>query len=183
MADSKKDKIIDEIIKIEEEMFKSVKTYEPAKCQEELKTFNIMRWMSHSVLSLETLESYLDDLKKAVDIGRNFMTEKYARMENLIPPLQDNPLIEKIVEFESKWMKEINENYPKTFTDAGPGFSNYSQCELETYSNETLKRYYNDVLNADKNGKSLVKERYNNLFVKLGYKSIDDREEQMKKNN
>jgi len=40
------------------------------------------------------------------------MTLKYARMENLIPPLSVNPLIDKIVDMELKAHKEMLSRYP-----------------------------------------------------------------------
>jgi len=40
--------------------------------------------------SKEMLESYFDDLVIAQKKGRNLVTEKYARMDNLIPPNFEN---------------------------------------------------------------------------------------------
>ena len=79
--------LLEKIIAREAAMFIAVKASEPADCQEMLKTFYLMREMSHSVLAADTLTSYLQDLETAAAAGRNLMTEKYARMENLIPSL------------------------------------------------------------------------------------------------
>ena len=57
-----KEKIIAKIIKLEEKMFVAVRSVEPAECQHMLKTFYVMRHMSHSVLSMDTLKSYFQDL-------------------------------------------------------------------------------------------------------------------------
>jgi hypothetical protein len=114
----------------------------------------------------EMLESYLDDLVTAQKNGRNLVTEKYARMDNLIPPLNTNPLIAKIVEIETKWQEEIKEQFPATYdrlclgkTQArdGSDFSIYLRCELETYSDKTIDLYYQHVKKAlDKNENSAI---------------------------
>lgn len=82
-------------------MFQKVRTIEPALCQDLPETFEIMREMNHSVLSLESLKSYLNDLNVALSKKRNLLTEKYARMNNTIPPLNNNPLIKEIVSIEA----------------------------------------------------------------------------------
>lgn len=178
-----REKVINEIIDIELEMFQTVKTYAPSKCSENIKTFKLMRWMSHSVLPAEILNSLLSDLKKARQDDRNLMTEKYARMENLIPPLSSNPLIEKIVKVESKWMKKLNKKYPLVFRDSGGGFEKYFACELETYSDETLLKYYNYINQCQKGKSNLIEQRYNNLFFRQGYKSIAEKEYILKEEN
>ena len=50
----------------------------------------MMRRMNHCTHDTATLESYLDDLKNAAAEGRNFMIEKYARLDNRLPPLSHN---------------------------------------------------------------------------------------------
>ena len=57
--------LLEKIIAREAAMFIAVKASEPADCQEMLKTFYLMREMSHSVLAADTLTSYLQDLEKA----------------------------------------------------------------------------------------------------------------------
>ena len=87
-------------------------------CQERPGTFRAMREMSHSVLSRDTLASYLGDLRNAQVDGRNLVTEKYARMEGQIPPVSDCPLIPRIVAIESAWMKELCAAFPLTLQAA-----------------------------------------------------------------
>ena len=50
--------------------------------------------MTHSVLSTEALQSYIEDLRKAKAEGRNLLTEKYACIDNLVPPLKTNVIID-----------------------------------------------------------------------------------------
>lgn len=170
--------LIREIIAIELEMFGNVKARERAFCQELPDTFRTMRWMAHSVLSGDTLASYLDDLQQAAYAGRNLMTEKYARMENLIPPLKNDPeivaVLDEITETEQNWMKEFSQHYPGILQGDGSGFAGYFRCELETYSDRTLKLYLSDVTDARDRGINLAEQSYVNLFKRLGYESLDD---------
>lgn len=170
--------LIREIIAVELEMFQNVKAREHAFCQELPETFKTMRWMAHSVLSEDTLLSYLDDLRQAVQEGRNLMTEKYARMEELIPPLKDNPeivaILDEITGIEKEWMHEFSQKYPGIVKENGTGFAGYFRCELETYSDRTLRFYLRDVSSAKSRGVNFAEQSYSNLFTKLGYNSLDD---------
>jgi len=168
--------LLNKIIEIELCMFEQVRTAEPSLCKDRPETFRVMRRMTHSVLSTETLESYLGDLQKAKAEGRNLLTEKYARMDNRIPPLKANRFIDDIVKLETRWMRELSQKYPHSFR-GGPGsFELYFSSELETYSDETLKLYFGDVSRAEKEGRNLAEERYNRLSQQIGYGSIDEME-------
>ncbi len=174
----KKEDLIGKIIAIELEMFQNVKSRGHAACQELPKTFRMMRWMAHSVLGEDTLASYLDDLEKAREAGRNLMTEKYARMEGLIPSLKQDPevlgILEKITRIEESWLEEFSRRYPEIVKGGGTGFGNYLRCELETYSDRTLHLYLRDVIEARQEGINHAEKSYENLFRKLGYESLDE---------
>ncbi|PIU56245.1 MAG: hypothetical protein COS88_03075 [Chloroflexi bacterium CG07_land_8_20_14_0_80_51_10] len=169
------EELADAIIEIELDMFERVRTAEPSLCKDSPQTFKAMRRMTHSVLSTQTLESYLEDLHKAKAEGRNLLTEKYARMDNRIPPLKTNPIIDDIVKIEDRWMKGLSEKYPHAFK-GGPGFQLYLFSELETYSDKTLELYFEDVSKAEKEGRNLAEERYTMLFQQIGYSSIAEAE-------
>jgi len=110
------------------------------------------------IWSEATLESYLSDLEEAKEAGRNLMTEKYARMENLITSLDPEvpPLLDKIVEAECKWVEELLQKYPGTKlarpiyswqdTPYATSSETYSRGELATYSKRTLELYWADTL-------------------------------------
>lgn len=159
------------IIEIELDMFEQIRTAEPSLCKDHPETFKVMREMPHSSVSTETLGSYLEDLYKAKTEGRNLLTEKYARMDNRIPPLKTNPIIDDIVEIEARWMKELSEKYPHTFKGE-PGFKIYLSSELETYSDKTLELYFKDICKGEKEGRNLAEGQYTILFQYLGYSSI-----------
>lgn len=172
--------LIDNIIALELEMFLQVNSKNSegkSQCQEEPETFKLMRWMSHSVLSQDTLESYLVDLLEAKANERNFMTEKYALMEGIIPHLKENPIIDKIAEVEINWMKELKPKYPNILKGDTETFKNYMVCEYETYSDKTLELLMKDINTAQTKKLNLPKLRYKNLFKKLGYKSLEEAEQ------
>ena len=99
--EEKKEALINEIVERELAMFLATPNEGgPSVCQTRPQSFRMMRRMTHSTHDISTLESYLDDLKKAAAEGRNFMIEKYARMDNRLPPLSQNPLLDKITDAE-----------------------------------------------------------------------------------
>jgi len=171
-----REELLNKIIEIELRMFERVRTSEPSLCKDRPETFRVMRGMTHSVLSTETLESYLRDLQKAEAEGRNLLAEKYARMDSRIPPLKVNPLINDIVELESGWMRELSQKYPHIFRGGSGSFELYLSNELETYSDDTLQLYFADVSRAEKEGGNLAEERYTKLSLQIGYSSIDEME-------
>ena len=176
------DELVREIISIELRMFLTVQTSGPTTCQEQPETFKLMRRAGFHVLSTETLESYLQDLEEALDENRNLVTLKYARIDELIPCLNDNPIIGKIVEIEERWFKELEKKYPSTFRNrADFAAGTYLRSELETYSNRTLELYLKDLTKALYEGINLTAERYTYLFKQIGYNSIDDMEQERKK--
>jgi hypothetical protein len=169
------EELLHDIVAIELRMFLTVQTSGPTTCQEQPETFKLMRRTGFHVLSPETLESYINDLQEAMEENRNLIELKYARIDSLIPPLSDNPLIEKIVEVEGRWLKELEKRYPLTFrgrADFATGV--YLRSELETYSDRTLELYYKDVCKALAESKNLTAERYTYLFKQIGYNSIED---------
>ena len=155
----KKQDLISEIMEIEWTMFTSVRNRGGrASCQENPDTFRVIRTSTFITWSEATLESYLGDLNRAKEAGRNLMTEKYARMEGLSAPLDTEVVerIDEIVKQECRWAAELMARYPDAKM-ARPIYSSqdtpyvvssetYSRGELATYSKETLELYLQDVL-------------------------------------
>jgi len=174
--------LLREIVDIELRMFLAVEPSIPSACQEQPETFKLMRRASFNVLSDETLESYLQDLNEAMEDDRNLMSLKYARIDNLVPCLNSNPLIDKIVEVEAQWLEELAKRYPLVFKgqfDYAAG--SYLRSELETYSDRTLDLYFKDISRALDKGENLTGKRYTFIFKNAGYNSIDDVEEERRK--
>lgn len=181
-----KAELIKEILKIELEMFKQVRTAAPSRCQENTNSFLLVRGAAFANWSEKTLACYLQDLQEAREEGRNLMTEKYARMDNLIPCLNDNPLIDDIMAIEIEWEKEVRAKYPHVVgrssrEEAETGddmayFKNYLRSELETYSDATLVSYYTDLLAAVGNGENLAEKTFAAIFRRMGFASLAEAE-------
>jgi hypothetical protein len=172
---SNKEELIEEILEIEWEMFTTVQAKgRSASCQEDQRSFHIIRTANFLTWSEDTLESYLGDLKMAQAKGRNLMTEKYARMEDLIPPLNPEAaqLIDRIVRKECLWAEEYLKGtpgarlarpiYSRDDTPQMTSAETYSRAELETYSVRTLDFYYSDILGMSAQGK-------NRIAIAVGY--------------
>ncbi len=172
-SDGKKE-LIKEIVDEEYRMFKSLFIKNSDRCKDNPKTFKLVRWAYFSVLSNETLQSYLNDLKEARKHGRNLLEEKYARMDELIPQIKENPLIDEIVTIRLNWMKELASKYPHVFEMNEKSFANYLRSELETYSDRTLELIYKDLKEALKRGRNLLKDQYEYIFSKIGYNSLEE---------
>ena len=176
-----REELLRKIVDLELRMFLAVQPSIPSACQEMPDTFKLMRRASFLVLSDETLRSYLADLEEAMDEGQNLMELKYARIDDMIPRLNDSPTIDRIVEVEGRWMDELAEKYPLTFqgrSDYAAGV--YLRSELETYSAKTLDSYFRDVTQAMGAGRNLTEERYAFIFKESGYDSIDEVESERK---
>ncbi|MDR3670215.1 MAG: DUF4125 family protein [Holophaga sp.] len=169
--------IIGEILAIEWEMLQGARGGEPAG-QEEEETFRLMRWMTHAVLPDDLLTRLLQSLEQAKRDGRNVMIEKYARMEGKIPALSESPLIGQLADLEGAWMAAVQRRYPLTFPGAGDTFRAHLTSELETFPEDYLEALGAFETNCQKEGRNLVEERYQLLFQRLGYASIEAREHQ-----
>ena len=188
---NRKEALVNEILERELEMFLSVPSRYPAPCQSNPQGFRDARSAQFSVWSEETLTSYLNDLKTAAGQGNNLMTLKYARMENLIPPLHERPetgaLIHGIVAVQLAWQREMIRKFPHLMGRGRPledveekegvtSFETYLQGELETYSEETLTCLHRDMMEAKSRGENLTETIYLHTVRKRGYKSIEDAE-------
>ena len=173
-ADKTREALIQDIVERELSMFLATPNEGgPSACQTRPQSFRLMRWMNHSTHDVSTLESYLDDLKKAAAEGRNFMIEKYARMDNRLPPLSQNPLLDKITDAECAFLREASARYPHAIKTSGDMmFRNYCRCELETLSDRTLELYAAEIDRAVKEGRNLAEARYDRLWNMLGEVSL-----------
>jgi hypothetical protein len=189
---SEKENLIEDILQRELKMFLSVHPRYPAGCQEHPDAFLVHRGAQFSVWSEEALQSYRVDLVDAEKQNHNLMTLKYARMENLIPDLKTNPLMNEIVKMELESQREMFLHYPNILSQGRPleddsmgatSFSTYLRGELETYSDRTLELLHRDIKQARDRGENRTRQLYDNLCRSLGYKSLDEAEKIMREKN
>jgi len=170
--------LLDAILARELAMFQAVNNRGgTSTCQERPRTFRLMRRMLFSVMPDEYLASYLDDLKAAGNNGRNFMVEKYARMDGLIPPVTgDMDTVAGITGIEEKWVADLSAAFPATFPPNQGMFGRYLSAELETLSVRTLGLWEQRVKDALDRGENLARLRYENMAREAGLPSLEERE-------
>lgn len=194
---------IEEIIKIEWEMFQNVDNIGGrASCQEDPETFYIMRKSQYDNWSPAMVDCYLEFARRCKTDGRNLPAEKYARMmayTNLhyynkhlahkLPqvPLAHYRIINKIIEKLIAWEEEMAVRYPKLSGTGRPirssedykGFTSmetYARGELETYPKELLEMYATYVETLAGEGKSLAEMNQLTMVNLYGYETIEDAE-------
>jgi hypothetical protein len=182
---SERARFMQEILDREWEMLQEVKSATPASCQNSPDTFRQVRGSIFQLWTAELLAAYLMELTRARRLGRNLLTEKYARMDNLIAPLTTNPAIDKIVEIETQWQEDIRQKYPALYqrtcrstdeTGDGMNFSVYLKCELETYGDTAIDLYFDWVHQARQLGLNYSLTMLNHIVLKSGFKDIDEAE-------
>lgn len=170
-----------EIVELEWQMFSQVHSQYPVSCQQNPDVFKAVRSSIFEVWPEELLSAYLDELKSAQKAGRNLLTEKYARMDKLIPPRTTNPLIPKIVEIELAWQMELQENYPALYqrvcrlnsgAEDGSNFAVYLACELETYGGSTIDLYYHWVREVAERGENVSIQMLETLVLRGGFQNL-----------
>ncbi len=191
-----KKELIKEVLKREFEMFQDVKSNARAACQDNFEEFEIMRGSQFESWSIETVASYCNDLENAKNSGRNLMTLKYARMDNLVPCLHEIKsvieTIDKIAQIQLDWQNELKKMYPYFINKGRPitdeerncsdtSFLTYLKGELETYSDLTLANLHQDIKECLDRGGNMTKKVYESMVTSLGYDSIEDAEESAKK--
>lgn len=187
------DTLIENIVGKELRMFVAVPSEQPASCQEDPESFRVFRSAQFAVWSEETLTSYLKDLERAESQDKNLMTLKYARMDNLIAELHQDPeihqLIDTIVTIETKWQKQMVSKYPSLMKrarviddqhqdDRFTSFQRYLRAELETFSGDTLRHLQRDVTEYDGANKSMAQSMYDLMVKDLGYADLAEAEAQ-----
>lgn len=191
-----KDETVKRIVAGEWEMFSCVNamadsdplTQGQPTCRDFPEEFKIHRIATLMAWSERTLVSYLDDINAARNTRRNLMTYKYARMDNLIPCENNSIYIDKIAEILLQWQQEFIDKYPRIMSggrslsggDSGTdwgSFKNYLCCELESYSEKTLRGLFLDTEDLRNSGRSMSEEVYKILVQQKGYKSLDEAEQ------
>ena len=195
----KRDLLEQYVVAIEWDMFQQVKGINGrAACQDNLKTFVIMRTSQFESWDLNVVQSYYKDLQDARRLGRNLLVEKYAYMmketdpkyyasiEHLLPTLTPRAkiMVEKILAHYRGWVSEFAAKYPnirkngrqadETDSTGRASLFNYLKCELYTYSERTLTLYVESIVQKPElNRYWLSMEKMANAY---GYESLDEAE-------
>ncbi len=206
MREMEKDGLVMEIVAEEWDMFQRVNNASGrADCQDNWKTFNIMRSSQLEAWGLDVLVSYLEDIRQAKAEGVNLLSEKYAyMMENTAPdefreiqdrlrPVEEEKklMVKRIVKQHVEWMDEMVEKYPGVAGRGRPvhaaqdspyavSFETYLGGELYTYSVGTLEKYYQYVRKLQEEGKNIDEMILLNTAKHYGYSSLEEAERQIK---
>lgn len=166
MRGREKDPLIVAIIGAEWQMFDKVQNEGGrAACQNDARTFAIMRYSQFAPLPQDVLESYRDDLEQAAQVGRNLLAEKYAYMMEYTDPATFDRTLRDHLPAVSAYKQEIcarianrlirdeqqfAARYPALHAQGRPtegaqaddvSVHVYALGELKTYSERTLERY------------------------------------------
>ena len=188
---TEQEKLIDAILEIELRMFLTVNPVQTSGCQEYPESFKLHRRAQFHPWSEETLGSYLEDLHAAEEQGDNLMRRKYARMQGLLPPAEESPVVEEIVQMKMDWQRAMFRDYPAVMSGARPltdestraqmtSFETYARGELETYSERTLSLLHRDLLALQAAGGSLSEKVYDHLVRASGYASLEEAERKLR---
>ncbi len=206
LADEEKletQKLAEEITKLEWDQFQLTENEGGrANCQGNWPTFRIMRMSQFLSWPLDLQESYKQDLERANQIGRNLITEKYARMmESTAPEIFERtikpyikPILEprksaqeQIILTQVEWAADFRNRYPslglamrvlKTSEDTAENtsFETYLRGELSTYSDDTFAKYQRFVNNLRAKNLNLTQMIITNTVRMYGYDSLESAE-------
>lgn len=172
-----------------------------AYCQDDWRTFSIMRRSQYMTWNKTMLLQYLYDFEREMRLGHNLITEKYGRMMEHTAPeryaeIKDNfpvltdekkTIIEQIVAIQVEWMEEFASKYPamgerarriRTADDSAydTSYETYLRGELGTYSDKMLELYARFIVGLSGEGKNLAYETMQNTAQLYGYQTIEDAE-------
>lgn len=196
-------KLIENIINLEWDMFQRVKNIGGrASCQDDYKTFTIMRRSQYENWTDEMLLCYYTYAASCEESGRNLLTEKYGRMMEYTDPHyyyehvadhlpyvseKNYRLIDEIVEIMVGWGKELARQYPKLSSTGRPVSADgdsagctsqetYERGELATYPTELLELYAAYLKQLKAQGRSLALMIQETMVRLYGYQTIDEAE-------
>ena len=194
-----REELTNNILELEWDMFTNITNVGGrAACQDDRPTFMIMRKAQADIWSMNTLISYLNDLKDAVQNKINLMAVKYGHMmkitfpeeyeeiKNELPPVSPRvrELTHEIMKYHSKWALEASVKYPRLFSlgrpitiaDSGGGnyasIDNYLHSEMLTYSEATLELCLKDTQKAEAEGRNLSLEILKNTAESYDFESL-----------
>lgn len=195
--------LVEEVIRREWDQFQRTENEGGrASCQGNWPMFHQMRASQFMTWPEDLLRSYLDDLDEANRVGRNLVTEKYARMmastapdeyreriEPFIPRLSDERVArqERVIAVQVAWARNFRGRYPKlgaamrvlTTAEDTPedtSFETYLRGELGTYSDRTMALYEAMVEDLQAAGRNLTEQTVANTVRLGGFADLEEAE-------
>lgn len=195
--------LVEEVIRREWDQFQRTENEGGrASCQGNWPMFHQMRASQFMTWPEDLLRSYLDDLDEANRVGRNLVTEKYARMmasttpdeyreriEPFIPRLSDERVArqERVIAVQVAWARDFRGHYPKlgaamrvlTTAEDTPedtSFETYLRGELGTYSDRTMALYEAMVEDLQAAGRNLTEQTVANTVRLGGFADLEEAE-------
>ena len=195
--------LVEEVIRREWDQFQRTENEGGrASCQGNWPMFHQMRASQFMTWPEDLLRSYLDDLDEANRVGRNLVTEKYARMmastapdeyreriEPFIPRLSDERVArqERVIAVQVAWARDFRGRYPKlgaamrvlTTAEDTPedtSFETYLRGELGTYSDRTMALYEAMVENLQAAGRNLTEQPVATTVRLGGFADLEEAE-------
>ena len=195
--------LVEEVIRREWDQFQRAENEGGrASCQGNWPMFHQMRASQFMTWPEDLLRSYLDDLDEANRVGRNLVTEKYARMmastapdeyreriEPFIPRLSDERVArqERVIAVQVTWARDFRGRYPKlgaamrvlTTAEDTPedtSFETYLRGELGTYSDRTMALYEAMVEDLQAAGRNLTEQTVANTVRLGGFADLEEAE-------
>lgn len=195
--------LVEEVIRREWDQFQRTENEGGrASCQGNWPMFHQMRASQFMTWPEDLLRSYLDDLDEANRVGRNLVTEKYARMmastapdeyreriESFIPRLSDERVArqERVIAVQVAWARDFRGRYPKlgaamrvlTTAEDTPedtSFETYLRGELGTYSDRTMALYEAMVEDLQAAGRNLTEQTVANTVRLGGFADLEEAE-------
>ena len=192
------EEIINNIIQAEWEQFQRTQNVGGrASCQNNYPQFYGMRYGQFAAWSVAVRLSYLNDLSRAREQGRNLVSEKYLRMmeftftdeyegqKDNIPQLTHehkfladeicDQMICQTIALQDTFPMLLRAGRPLRSSEDGYGTTSiqtYLRGELYTYSIETLQALKEHLLNLQAEGRSLSGEILKHTVAYYGYKSL-----------
>ena len=195
------DPLLETVIRLEWDQFQHTDNEGGrAACQGNWPMFHEMRLSQFLTWTPALLASYENDLRQADRIGRNLVTEKYARMmastapdiyreriEPYIPRLSEDRIArqERVIARQVAWARVFAERWPalggamRVLTTAQDtpeqtSFETYLRGELGTYSDATFVEYERLVDAIAAQGGNLTEQTVRNTVRLEGYAGLDE---------
>lgn len=196
--------LMEDVVRLEWEQFQ--RTHNEggrASCQDNWRTFRIMRLSQFLTWPESLIASWAADLRNAERDGRNLITEKYARMMESTAPDEFRERIapflpaldesrrreqERVIAIQVVWARDFRQRYPRLGngmrvlttsedSDEYTSLETYLRGEISTYSAPMFASYAAFIDECAAHGRNLTEESVRHTVMLEGYTSVDDAEE------